>query len=81
MYSRVDVIRFRCFSIQSVQQIFFSKIADGRVSQVRIDRITAVSDQCTEVMHFSWFSGLQHKADVRACLFAYQMMMQAGNSQ
>ena len=51
------------------------------VNQIGIDRLRAVTDQQTEVVHFARLAGLQHQADPGARAGTDQMMMQAGGGK
>ena len=51
------------------------------VSQIGIDRLHAVTEQQTEMVHFARLAGLQHQADPGARAGADQMMMQAGRGE
>ena len=63
------------------QQTFVNHVVQAFVSEVRINRLHAISEQQTEMMHFARFAGLEHKPDPRARTCADQMMMQAGRGQ
>ena len=65
-----------------IAQPFAARLPQRLERHVRIDRIRAVTDEQTVMMHFAGFAGFEHEADLRAQGVFHQIMMhRAGGHQ
>ena len=76
------VVAFHRILVSDVrQQTFVNHVVQALVSEVRVNRLHAIAEQQTEMMHFARLAGLEHEPDPRARTRANQMMVQPGRGQ
>ena len=70
------VVIIHCSIVIFVQHIALDQLADGILCQIRVDSAGTITKQCSKMVYFSGFTGLQDQCDSGSLLGAYQILVQ-----
>ena len=72
------VVIIHCCIVILIQHIALDQLLDGILCQIRVDSAGTITKQCSKMVYFSGFAGLQDQCDSGSLLGAYQILVQGG---
>ena len=72
------VVIIHCCIVILIQHIALDQLLNGILCQIRVDSTGTITEQCSKMVYFSRFAGLQDQCDSGSLLGAYQILVQGG---